>query len=471
LDEYLGRNGQRWVVRLREEMERVDYTSLEVNYLGGGRPPFHPRTLLGLIVYAVLKRSWSLREIEDLALMDIGAWWMTGGHQPDHSTLGEFLNRHAQVLSEEFLVSLVQQLARRAGLGKGLVAGDGTVLEAAASRLSTLKREAAQMAAQQAAEEAVARPNDAEAAAHAEQAVAVAKAVEERAQEREFKGLDGAQTQVAVGEIEAVIQPRKDGALRPGYKPSLWVHESGLIVAQALHPSSETAVMPQLMSQHQSIFGAPPSILLLDAGYCSPGVLKPLADSDVDVLCPSGKAGREDDWEKSQGDGLYSKSAFTYETDQNIYRCPGGHELQQVEQSHDGAGRPYRRYGTSACATCPVRARCTISKSGRTVKRYQDEEYKEAMAQVLRQPRARERYRRRAPTVERAFAELRCRQGLTRFHRRGGQGASLEFALHCIAFDLKWAIGSSNTLIFGFIALIAAEDVICEAPIIVVLHC
>ncbi len=64
---------------------------------------------------------------------------------------------------------------------------------------------------------------------------------------------------------------------------------------------------------------------------------------------------------------------------------------------------------------------------------------KEVMAQVLEQPAARQRYARRSHLVEPVFAELKERQGLKRFHRRGLRGARLEFSLHCLAFNLKRA--------------------------------
>ena len=66
------------------------------------------------------------------------------------------------------------------------------------------------------------------------------------------------------------------------------------------------------------------------------------------------------------------------------------------------------------------------------------------MALVWQQPAARARYRRRAAMAERPFAELRGRQGLLRFRRRGTRGAAVEFALHCIAFNLKWALGQGR---------------------------
>jgi hypothetical protein len=49
-----------------------------------------------------------------------------------------------------------------------------------------------------------------------------------------------------------------------------------------------------------------------------------------------------------------------------------------------------------------------------------------AMAQVLSQPAARAKYHRQA-LVEPCFAELRERQGLKRFHRRGLAAVRVEF--------------------------------------------
>jgi transposase len=444
VDEYLEAHGLGWVVRLRALLAAVDYGDLVVAYAGTGRPPFHPRTLLGLIVYGIMRRAWSLRELEELAVRDLGAWWITGGHQPDHSTLGEFIARHQAVLTEEFFTTLVQQLVRRLQVAPGVVAGDGTVIEAVASRYGTLRREAVEQAAAAAAQAAAAAPTDGAAAAQAAHTAHVAATLAARSAARAAKGADPAATQIAPQEPEAVVQPRKDGAVRVAYKPSTLVHERGLIVGQAVHPSSETAVLPQLLAQHAAAFGGAPPILLLDAGYCTGAVLADLVARAINVLCPSGTAQGADDWEKAGRQGRFGKGAFAYDAERDAYRCPAGAWLEAMGEG-TRRGRAYRRYGTAACAACPRRAQCTTASTGRTVERYAGDAYKEAMAQVLRQPGARAQYRRRAPIAERPFAELRGRQGLLRFHRRGMAGAAVEFALHCIAFDLKWALHQAAT--------------------------
>src|SRR6202007_3452453 len=78
-------------------------------------------------------RRGSLRELERLARTDLGAMWLSAGHQPDHSTVGKYTNLHRELLAEEFFVKLVNQLARRLHLPVGVTAADGTVIEAATS--------------------------------------------------------------------------------------------------------------------------------------------------------------------------------------------------------------------------------------------------------------------------------------------------------------------------------------------------
>jgi hypothetical protein len=230
------------------------------------------------------------------------------------------------------------------------------------------------------------------------------------------------------------------------------VHEEGLIVAQAVHPTSETAVVESLISQHQEVFGAAPATLLLDAGYHAGPLLRDLAEREIDVLAPSGRAEAEGEWQRAEPQGRFSKGRFRYDADSDSYVCPAGEHLVFQREGMD-RGRPFRRYRTEgACAGCALRPQCTSDPQGRAIQRYEGDPYREAMVAVLEQPAARAVYMRRGPIVERPFAELRERQGLRRFHRRGQAGARVEVSLHCLAFNLKWAMGRGEIAL----ALVAA---------------
>jgi len=452
VDEYLKKRGLEWVVQLREELQKVDWSALEVNYLGMGRPAYHPRMMMGLIVYAVLKQKWSLRATEELAVADVGAWWLCGGQQPDHSTIGEFLIRHRVEITKEFFAALVRGLVKRKGIKNGVVAGDGTVIEAAASRFELLSQEAAEHAASQAKAAVERHPHDAELEQRAQHADAVACVARQRAAERARKGRTATQDAPLVTPIEpqAVLQRCKDGRHRPSYKPSVLVHESGLIVSQVVEPSSESAAMPELLDQYQHAFGADPVSLLLDAGYHSIEVLAPIVARHIDVLCPAGTT-LDGQWDRKGNKGKFGKNKFTFVSDSDHYLCPAGHALTPSTAYKDVAtGLTARKYRTKQCRGCELRSQCTQNTQGRAIVRFEGEEIKEMMAEVLAQSRARRRYRMRREIVERIFAELGWRQALHRFHRRALDGSQLEFGLHCIALNLKWAIRRASFLsLFG----------------------
>jgi transposase len=455
LEQYLEERGLRAVRVLKQLMEQVDLSAFEAAYKPGGRPPVHPRVVLSLIFYGMHLRQWSLRELEQLAVRDVGAWWLCGGLQPDHSTLGKFIVRHQELLSDEFFVSASRQLASKLGLKPGEAAADGTVIQAAASLRSLAKKEVLEAEAAATREAAVAQAAVAEAAqaqsapvstasqaALEKKAQCLEKAVAIAAQRAEARAERGeSPPQLSRQEPEAVNQPSKDGRYCLSYKPSVLVLSSRFILGQAVHPSSEVEVLEDMLKHGQQV-GVPWQSLALDTGYFQFQVLQLAVKLELDLLCPPERQQLSAQGVPMTSKGLFAKAAFAYDTQQDVYRCPAGHTLRpgQWKLEKDTQLR-LRHYSTPACKTCPLRAQCTSSAHApRRIGRYEGQELKEAMAQVFEHPEARARYARRSHIVEPVFAHLKERQGLKRFHRRGLAGARLEFSLHCLAFNFQRAV-------------------------------
>jgi hypothetical protein len=277
-------------------------------------------------------------------------------------------------------------------------------------------------------------------------AAEVLRVAEARAAKAEHPG----RMAVVPGELDAVIQPLKNGANHPSYKPSVIVHESGLILGKQVDPSSETAVVPELRAQHRRILGADPTTSLFDAGYNCLEILRIYAEEDI--LCPAGTMG--DNLQKRGCKGLYAKAAFTYDESADLYRCPQGKELARRSRNVDREGRAFVTYKAKCadCTGCPVKERCTKANT-RTVSRYEGDELKEAMAQVMAQPSARAVFRKRAPIVEPTFAFLKEHQGLKRFRRRGLTKVRLEFSLHCLAFNIGRGLSLQRRSVVVFVLL------------------
>ena len=437
---YLRQSEMSWVIRLGKLIARSDLSGFISVYKATGRKAIHPRILLGLIVYGMLDGQWSLRDLEKLARRDVGAWWLCGGLQPDHSTIGKFICLHAELLTDRYFTSLTKMIVKALKLPKGDAAGDGTVIEACGSRWKSMKAEAVRQEAQRAREQAEKMPEDVQVASKADELEQAAQVAAERQVQAESKGKGKQGVNICVTEPEAVVQPKKDKTHRASYKPSALVNEQRLIVGQSLHPSSETAVVKPMLGQHEEIFGSLPSRMLLDAGYSSFDVLGLAVALDLDLLCPSGNVEGKGRWQKGSRKGKFPKSDFLYDEQTDTYLCPAGERLSCQSFEQDAEGRKFHRYRGKHCSGCVLRENCTESSRGRTVKRYEDDPLKEAMAEVLQHPKARRHYRKRAGMVEPVFSVLIHRQGLRRFHRRGLKQVRLEFALHCVAYNLGVAI-------------------------------
>ena len=99
----------------------------------GGQPPFHPRMMLVLLLYAYSDGVFSSRKIMNRCVTDAAFRVIVGKDIPDFRRIAEFRARHLKHLPALFLEVLV--LCREAGLLKvGRLSLDGTKVKANASR-------------------------------------------------------------------------------------------------------------------------------------------------------------------------------------------------------------------------------------------------------------------------------------------------------------------------------------------------
>ena len=120
---------------LLEVTAQVDISPIVDDYASdyGGQPPFHPRMMLVLLLYAYSEGVFSSRKIMKRCATDVAFRVIVGEDIPDFRRIAEFRARHLKHLQLLFLEVLV--LCREAGLLKvGRLSLDGTKVKANASR-------------------------------------------------------------------------------------------------------------------------------------------------------------------------------------------------------------------------------------------------------------------------------------------------------------------------------------------------
>jgi hypothetical protein len=344
-----------------------------------------------------------------------------------------------------FFESLTGSILKATGSGSARLAGDGTVIEAACSHYNLLKEEAVKARAI-AAHQAVERtPENPAAQQEQERSMQCQELFEQRQAARRSNGKNVETLRISGSEPEAMVQRLKRGhGFAASYKPSVLANPDRIITAFAVDPSSETKVVAPMLDQSARTTGDDVRELLLDAGYFDDEVIDATLKRDISLLCPEGQ------WPaKTKAEGLYHKSAFSYDAHTDTYRCPAGQTLTLVSKCGETPRtRAQSVYAASGCTDCKRRANCTRAVEGRRIKRYPEDEQREALRLVMQQPQARRIFSQRKAIVEPVFSSLRRQQGLDRFRRRGLQGVTREFALHVMAYNLSRAVALLRALFF-----------------------
>jgi transposase len=138
VDEWLPeRHLARFVV---EVIERLDLRAMSGSYRGSGSASYHPKVLLGLLVYGYATGVFSSRKLERATYDSVAFRFIAANDHPDHDTLAAFRRRFQAEIKGLFAQVLL--VAREMGVLKmGTVALDGTKLHANASRHSALSYE------------------------------------------------------------------------------------------------------------------------------------------------------------------------------------------------------------------------------------------------------------------------------------------------------------------------------------------
>lgn len=138
VDEWLPeRHLARFVV---EVVAGLDLRAMTGSYRGSGEAPYHPRLLLGILVYGYATGVFSSRKLERATYDSVAVRFVAANQHPDHDTIAVFRQRFLPQIEALFVQVLV--LAREMGVLKlGTVALDGTKIHANASRHSALSYE------------------------------------------------------------------------------------------------------------------------------------------------------------------------------------------------------------------------------------------------------------------------------------------------------------------------------------------
>jgi transposase len=232
---------------------------------------------------------------------------------------------------------------------------------------------------------------------------------------------------------DATPMPLGSGRTRLGYQDHSVVDggKARLILAALVAPAEVQANQPMrdLLWRVRFRWKLRPRQVTADTKYGTAANIVALEDERIraDIPLP--------DLEARQPD-IFGAAAFTYDTEQDVFHCPGGETLRFRKHRYPPRLRVYQA-PTEACNACPLTVHCTHSSQGRQVARHFDEAYLTRVRGYQATEPYQKALRKRQVWVEPLFAEAKAWHGLRRFRLRGLEKVNGEALLIAAGQNLK----------------------------------
>ena len=406
-----------------------------------GRPAYHPAVLLKIYIYGYLNRIQSSRRLEREAQRNVELMWLTGRLAPDFKTIADFRRDNGAGIRNvcRRFIELCRDLKL---FSEALVAIDGSKFKAVNSRDRNFTPGKIDKRQQQ-IEESIQRYLKAlETADRTQPAELEAKT--DRLQEkikrlrRQMRELDGIKEELASepdGQLSLTDPDARSmtshgkGTGIVGYNVQAAVDaKHHLIVAhEVTNVGSDRAQLSPMAQAAREAMGKDKLKAVADRGYYSGAQIKACHDAGIATILPKPTTSN------AKAEGRFDKADFIYVVRDDEYQCPAG-QRAIYRFSEEDKGLLLRRYWSSACPRCPMKAQCTPS-AYRKISRWEHETVLEAVQRRLdKQPQAMTLRRR---TVEHVFGTLKHWMGSTHFLTRTLANVSTEMSLHVLAYNLK----------------------------------
>jgi transposase len=487
-------------VRMVDELlSRMDWSAWEARYHGSlGQPPIHPSVLCKILLFAMIRRIRSSRQIEYALKHSIDFMWLSSGRQIDHVTLCEFRRQYSKELRGIFrqLVKLAIDLGM-ANLSELCI--DGTRVLASANKYKTwtaarLEKALAELDRQLA--DALSGLEEADRVNEdllgdeypADQLPAALADIETRRAKLEqhletVRKMDAARAkygtdatknpaQLPKTDPDSRILPNKEGGYAANYTPMATVDSQGgfIVCADVMIGNVEHDQLAMIVDSVRSDYDADIERVLVDSAYTTGENLTEAEQRGIELVgplaevkCGDNPAERDDPTQpvaEAELDKLplnpttkrFDKSAFVYDEEQDVYHCPAGKPLEHRSTEHVDRGNKKverRVYRSEHCADCALASRCRKNpeaKKGREVAHDLHEAARRRHRRRMQTAEAQVAYARRQHPGETPFAAIKATFDMRRFLLRGIEGVGQEWLWASTAFNLKKLFGKPAQL-------------------------
>ncbi len=426
-------------------IDRLDISGLgfKAEAAETGRPGYHPRTMLKLYVYGYLNQVHSSRRLEREAGRDVELMWLSERLAPDFKTIADFRRDNGEAIRlvcREFVM-----LCRKLNLLGDTLAIDGSKFKAVNNRdknftRGKMKRRLAEVEAS--IDRYLGELDSADRSAPPEDTrplkdkIAALTEEMDRLKKFEVRMLEAPDQQLSLTDPDArSMRHRGSGMVGYNVQTAVDVDHHLIVAHEVTNAGSDRRQLTRMAKQAIAVTQTNSLNVLADRGYYNGQELRSCEQNNIVTYVPNSVTS------PNKAKGQFDRSEFHYLAKDDEYECPAGERLTyRFTRREDD--KEIRRYWSSSCPTCPIRAQCTTGKHRRVSRWVHEAVIERARARLAARPDAMQI---RRATVEHPYGTLKGWMGSTHFLTKTLDHVSTEMSLHVLAYNMKRVINLIGT--------------------------
>jgi len=444
VDDYITEdNPIRFIEAFVDSLSLVELGFKSANLQLTGRPPYHPTDLLKLYLYGYLNKIRSSRKLEKAAGNHLELLWLLKKLIPDYKTIANFRRSNKKAIRSvcrEFTL-----LCKRENLfGGELVAIDGSKFLAVNASTKNFSRRKIKVILDEVNEKINRYLSDMDLQDEresgtkdfsAEQLKAKMANLTKKKEECEafLKQLEETgEKQISLTDPDSRSMPVGQGT-DVCYNLQSSVDQKHHLIAEhdVVNDVTDQEQLTRMAKRTKETLGVDKLDVVADKGYYDGDEVKKCEEANITVYT------EKPDTSANKRKGLFSKDAFHYNKDKDVYVCPAKQELTfRFESNKDN--RHVKYYVASNCRSCPMRSRCTTSKENKRITRWIHEDVLDRMRERVRNRPDIMKIRREL--VEHPFGTLKRWWDQGFFLMKGLPNVRTEASLSVLAYNMRRAI-------------------------------
>lgn len=473
-------------------VDGLDLSELISTYESMGTPPYNPRMLLKVVLYAYMNNVYSCRKISSIMEYHIHYMWLSGGQYPSYCTINRFRSKRMKEHVNRLFVQVVMVLVEMGQISLDVQYIDGTKIESVANKYTFVWRKSTETNKKKLEakiqnilsqiDEGIAQdhqPSDEEAPVPVDSASlqqfidrlnesnskikpetkeekkelkkkeSQARSLQEARQkllEYEDKlSILGQRNSYSKTDKSATFMRMKEDAMnngqtKPGYNLQIGTENQYITNFGLYWNPGDTLTLPSFLTLGMARFGKLPRLICADSGYGSEENYEWLEKNNIEAFVKYNYFHKEQ--RRSFRKDAFRQENLYYNKEEDYFVCPMGQHMRFIGKktttNDHGYQSQVRRYRAERCQGCPLKSLCTKAKEDRIIEvNFHLMNYKQKARELLLSEEGIKHRKRRAIEPEAVFGQMKFDMGYKRFRHKGFAKVQMDFGLFAMAFNLK----------------------------------